>query len=564
MLRIALIYTVGKLVAWPTRRRIRTFELACDNPQKVQEDLLRSILALQTETGFGRDHRFDQIQNVADFRRSIPVAPYEYVQPYIEKVQRGDLQALLTDDKIHMFALTSGTTAARKFIPVTPRYLADYRRGWNFWGLRAFREHRPVSLKPIVQLVGDPEEFRTEAGIPCGSISGFTAQIQKRIVRRLYCVPPSSGRIKDPIARNYVALLFSLPRDVGMVLAANPSSLVQLARIADQHKESLLRDLANGTLRSDLDIPGPIRAELEPRLKKRPSKAREFEQIISRSGTLYPKDVWKEMLIGTWTGGSVGPYLRQLPRYYNSKWIRDLGLVASEGRMTIPLQDHAPAGVLDVATHYFEFIPENEVESPSPVVLGAHELEEGRHYFILMTTAYGLYRYHIRDLVKVVGFHRSTPILQFLGKGNHFANLTGEKLSEHHVTRSVEEVTKHSGVGPAVYSLAPVWDDAQPYYGLFIERGDALDSDAGPTFLRGLERSLREHNSEYESKRDSGRLGPVRLMVLPPGFWQQWDRDRLRQSGGVAEQYKHPCLLGDVNFRASVAVEREVQPPKAE
>lgn len=29
------------------------------------------------------------------------------------------------------FALTSGTTAGRKFIPVTQQYLDDYRRGWN-------------------------------------------------------------------------------------------------------------------------------------------------------------------------------------------------------------------------------------------------------------------------------------------------------------------------------------------------------------------------------------------------------------------------------------------------
>src|SRR5579871_2281695 len=175
MFRIALIYTVGKLVAWPTRRRIRAFNAACADPRQMQEELLRSILALQTDTGFGRDHHFAEVRTVADFRRNVPVAPYEYVQPYIEKVQRGDLRALLTDDKVHMFALTSGTTASRKFIPVTSRYLADYRRGWNFWGLRAFREHPGVKLRPIVQMSSDWREFETEAGTPCGNVTGLTA-----------------------------------------------------------------------------------------------------------------------------------------------------------------------------------------------------------------------------------------------------------------------------------------------------------------------------------------------------------------------------------------------------
>ena len=42
------------------------------------------------------------------------------------------------------------------------------------------------------------------------------------------------------------------------------------------------------------------------------------------------------------------------------------------------------------------------------------------------TTAYGLYRYHIHDLVQVTGFHNGTPLIEFLSKGSHFANITGE------------------------------------------------------------------------------------------------------------------------------------------
>src|SRR5262249_6707466 len=155
-------------------------------------------------------------------------------------------------------------------IPVTDRYLTDYRRGWNLWGLRALRDHRSASLRPIVQIAGDPDEFRTEAGIPCGSISGFTANVQKRIIRRLYCVPAVTGRIKDAPARIYGALCFSLPRCVGMVLAATPSSLVVLGRTADQFKEQLIRDIADGTISSDLDIAPEIRSGLKALLRRRP------------------------------------------------------------------------------------------------------------------------------------------------------------------------------------------------------------------------------------------------------------------------------------------------------
>ena len=50
-----------------------------------------------------------------------------------------------------------------------------------------------------------------------------------------------------------------------------------------------------------------------------------------------------------------------------------------------------------------------------------------------------------------------------------------------------------------------------------MERGDGISADEADPFLREFERSLTEHNTEYESKRQSNRLGPVRLALLPPG-----------------------------------------------
>src|SRR5437016_1924834 len=129
----------------------------------MEEDVLRRILAYHADTDFGREHGFRAISTIADFRRHLAVASYDAFEPYLARVRRGDLNALLADRMVHMFAVTIGTTAARKFIQVTPRYLADYRRGWHMWGLRVFRDHPGVKIRPIVQFSGDWDEFRTEA-----------------------------------------------------------------------------------------------------------------------------------------------------------------------------------------------------------------------------------------------------------------------------------------------------------------------------------------------------------------------------------------------------------------
>jgi hypothetical protein len=560
MLHWLLVNVIGKLVARPVRRHLAAFEEATTRPREVQEALLRGFLARHADTDFGRDHHFAQIRTVADFRRHLPVAPYEYFEPYLARVRRGDFRALLADDRVHMFALTSGTTAARKSIPVTPQYLADYRRGWNIWGLKVFRDHPEVKFRPIVQLSSDWRESFTEAGIPAGNVTGLTAEMQKRLIRWLYCVPACVGRVKDAAAKYYLALRLSLHRRPGMIIAANPSTLLNLARAGDQEKESLLRDLADGTLSTRLDVPADVRAALAPRLRKRrPQRVRELEEIIRRTGTLYPRDYWpRDCLIGNWTGGSVGYYLRQFPRYFGTTPVRDIGLLASEGRMSIPLADGSPSGVLDITSHFFEFIPEAEADSPQPAVLSAQEVEPGKTYYILPTTAFGLYRYHIHDLVRVTGFYNRTPLVEFLSKGAHFANLTGEKLSEYHVSHALRDTLADLSLTLSTYSVAPCWHDEQPYYGLFVEHGDLAGREQGRQLVELLDRRLQQVNVEYAAKRESQRLGPARLVLLPTGAWQAWDRRRLERTGGNLEQYKHPCLIADPRFRETMPAAEEL------
>jgi hypothetical protein len=220
-----------------------------------------------------------------------------------------------------------------------------------------------------------------------------------------------------------------------------------------------------------------------------------------------------------------------------------------------------------VTTHYFEFIPESEANSPQPTVLAAHEVQEGGTYYILPTTAYGLYRYRIHDLVRVTGFHNRTPLVEFLSKGALFSNLTGEKISEHHVTHSMAVVLRDLDLTVSAYAVAPCWPEAngdfeQPYYGVFLERGDVTDLAAAQLADR-LEARLRAVNDEYASKRDSLRLTALRTEWLPPGFWREWDSERLKKTGGTLDQYKRPCLISDPEFSRRARATIEAGAPSA-
>jgi len=212
--------------------------------------------------------------------------------------------------------------------------------------------------------------------------------------------------------------------------------------------------------------------------------------------------------------------------------------------MTIPLADGTSAGLLDFYYNYFEFVPVEEHGSDAATVLEAHELQAGREYFILLTTSGGLYRYDIHDVVRCVGFEGEAPLLEFLNKGKSFANLTGEKLSEYQVIEAVEQSFSELGLAVDAFTLAPVMEE-KPRYVLLIEpelhRGRAAE------LAKLLQRHLEQVNEEYAEKCASGRLLPAQVREVPAGTWNNLRREKVGRRGNF-EEYKQPCLVGDLEF----------------
>jgi hypothetical protein len=532
------------------RRQARRFLEQLDDPRTVQQTVLQDLLALNADSDFARKHGFRDIRTVDDFRRRLPVADYDAFQPYIERVKQGETGALLgSRNRLLMFALSSGTTGASKFLPITRRFLDDYRRGWRIWSIRAFDDHPRLFRLNIVQLSSDHDHFRTAGGHPCGNISGLVSAMQLRFVQGMYSVPGIVAKIRSPEAKYYTAMRLALADPwVGLVMTANPSTLIHLAKLADAHREELIRDIADGTLSTRFDVDQGVRQMLRRRLRRNPARARVLEQIVEATGRLYPRDCWLAMtLLAVWTGGSAGAYVRGMRTWFGDVPIRDHGLSASEGRMTIPLANGRPDGVLDLASHFYEFIPEAEYGSASPGVLEAHELEEGKNYYILLTTSAGLCRYDVRDVVRCTGFLQRTPLLEFLNKGSQISSITGEKISESQVVAAVGAAVAALDLHLSNFTVVPAWGDP-PGYRLLVESAELPSREAGERLAARADAALQSQNIEYGEKRRTGRLAPLVTSVIPPGSWARFARQRQAGLGGSVEQYKHPCLVPDLAF----------------
>ncbi len=532
------------------RRESRRFLIGTQDCQQTQRDVLQRLLALNAASRFSHEHGLTATLTPQEFRTRLPICDFEYFRPYIERLKVGDTQALLgPENRRLMFTLSSGTTSDSKFIPVTTQFLSDYRRGWQIWGLHAYDARPGLNHKNILQVTSDYSRYQTPAGIPCGNISGLAVAMQRPVVRFLYTIPFVVSKIDNPLAKYYMILRLALADDnVGLITTANPSTLMQLATLADVEKESLIRDIADGTLSERFAISQEVRQILHRRLSRRqPWRARQLEAIVAECGTLRLDKVWPRLeQLAIWMGGSCGAYLPTVRQQFGDRIpIRDHGLSASEGRMTIPFDDESSDGVLEISTHYFEFVPEAEHGSPNPTILEAHELTPDHNYFILLTTSSGLYRYDICDVVRCTGFVGTTPVLRFLHKGAYISNLTGEKVSESQVVDAVRHALDANRHRVSFFTLTPVWGEP-PHYQLLLEAGDVPTSELAERLANTTDSKLQDLNCEYQEKRSTGRLGPLQVTRLQPGTWRRFAEQRQSRLGGSVEQYKHPCLMPDL------------------
>ena len=532
-------------LAW-MRARLRHFRAAAVRAREVQHHALVEKISRNADSQFGRDYGFREIHSVADFRARVPVLTYEDHRPYIAKVLQGDNSAMFgPGTKVLMFAMTSGTTGDPKRLPITEQLFYEYRMGWQLWAAGAYGDHPEIMLRKTLQLTSDWQQFTSPCGIPCGQISGLAANTRPRIAQMIFLPPSATSRIHDAQSKHYTALRFALAsRKVGMIITANPTSLVEFARRANQQSSSLIRDIHDGTL--SCDIQPSVREALGSRIAKRnPKRALELEKLVSQHGALLPKHAWPNIsLLAVWTGGSVGLFLPKLAELYGDVAIRDHGLSASEGRMTLPIADGTSAGMLDFHHHFFEFIPVEEHGQPNPTALEGHELEVGRDYYILLTTSGGLYRYDIHDVVRCVGFEGQAPMLEFLNKGKNFSNITGEKLSENQVIRAAEKSFADLNLPVDYFAVAPVMEPHAGYV-LLVER-TAHGGRAAELAAR-FQQNLGQLNEEYAEKCNGERLLPIQLREVPAGTWHRLRAEKTAARGNF-EEYKHICLSQDLSL----------------
>ncbi|MGD9906350.1 MAG: GH3 auxin-responsive promoter family protein [Vicinamibacterales bacterium] len=536
-------------------RALHGFRRCCERPVEAQHRVLTGILRANAASVYGTAHGFERIDSYAAFRDRVPINAYDDLKPYIDAALHGARGQLTTDDPV-LFATTSGTTGAPKYIPVTATSRRTKAQLMRVWLSALHRDHPGSFSGRILTLVSPEVEGRSPAGIPYGAESGHGYRAAPAALQSLYAVPYAVFEIADYDAKYYTLLRLGAATSITLLFTVNPSTVLLLADRLGRHTEAIIRDVRDGTLSAAADVEPDIRAEIEARLAPDPARARFLERAAAaRGGRLAPAEVWPDLAaIGTWKGGNVGAYVARFPEYFREDVaVRDVGYYASEVRGSVPLSDDGPAGPLAVGTNFYEFHPADAADPPGPAdLLTVADLDAGRQYYVYVTTDAGLYRYTMHDIVAVEGFHHRTPSIRFVQKGKGVTSFTGEKLYETPVLAAVARGL--AGYGAPFEYIAALGEmgDGTPRYAFLVEFAVPPTPAEASARLRRVEDALRDLNVEYAGKRDSYRLRPPVLRAIAAG---EFERYRMREVARGREdgQFKIVRLTTDAGFGAEFA-----------
>ena len=538
-----ILMPVARVAGLHSAVLLKKFLCSHSDTKNIQGALLKELIKAHCDTQFGRDFGLKHVKTYEDFKRAIPVATYDRYMPYINSMLDGDYRAMLPagQDPL-MFSMTSGTTADPKYIPVTPRFLTETKRTWNAFGYNMLRQHLDAWVRPILQVTSLMREKVTSKGIACGAISGLMTATQKKIVRKMYCVPTWIAEIAEPENRFYSVIRHAIEKDVSWTTTANPSTVLKIISAGQQFAPQLIKDIADGTYTMPDGTTPNQYSTSSRRFRPNPRFARHLQACLDKSGKLAPKHYWNLSFLANWTGGTLGLYTNRLREYFPTQPIYDIGLIASEGRFSIPLEANTPAGVAEITSNFLEFMPVDQRESQNPETLRAHEVEIGQEYFLVFSNWTGLLRYNLDDRVRITGFYENTPKFEFLCRGLHTANITGEKITESQVVEAMRRTKKQLGLNIERFTLQGVFHDPA-FYELKLE---SLSPDQSSKTAHLLDQNLAEINIEYASKRQSARLGPIQPIVYTNAEFDQIERDKILKRKGRSEQYKHQYLLTEI------------------
>ncbi|MGX7757876.1 GH3 auxin-responsive promoter family protein [Streptomyces angustmyceticus] len=494
------------------------------DPVGHQRRVLSDLLEFNAGTEYGKQHGFDRIRTLDDYRKAVPLQTYADLEPWIERVAGGE-QNVLTADRPAVFFTSSGSTGAHKKIPVTPRFMHTAFFPFYYAAWAPLIEHFPDILDSpgaVLNLKHDPIAAppTTASGRPHVGASqvDFGAAFGEPL-----SAEPGTGApwatLAVPVAADqhaekmYLRLRLAVESDVRCIIGINPAMVAAVPYQLNLWWSRIVKEVRDGTL-------GGL-----PHGTPNPARATELERLAHRHGTVRPSHIWPRMrALFCWTTGPAALYLPQLCEEFGPDVAAlPAPVAASEGPVGVALDRHRTAGSLVVNASVYEFADADRDLGPGTATLQPHELEADRDYHVVFSHIGGLYRYAVGDVVRVVDHQDGVPRLEYAGRANR-SDHAGERLRDAQVIRALRSALNTTGLGLRNAACRITESAHRPAgYEFAVAPRTSWSQDESDRFTALLDEALQRESADYHMARTHGRLSaPALLRLDSDAFLCDW------------------------------------------
>src|SRR5687768_5840810 len=327
------------------------------NPIKAQKAVLKQLLKKAKLTAFGRKYQFGEILESADlitaFQQTVPYHDYDKIFTEWWKYLLDGHQNITWPGGQKYFALSSGTTSNKKYIPVTDDMLAAIKNS----GMQ-----QVLSLKNFDL----PTDFFEKGILMLGSSTSLIEQVDH-----------FEGEISGISAANIPAW-FNTFYKPGPEIASIENWDEKVSRIAEEAPQWDIGSISG--------IPSWVELMLK--------------EIIKHNNLDTIHDIWPNLHVYTSGGVAFEPYRKSMEKLLARPLIYIDTYLASEGYLATQKRPDTTSMALIVNNGiFFEFVPflpenidEDGTVKPDVKALTLEEAVQDTEYVLLISTVAGAWR----------------------------------------------------------------------------------------------------------------------------------------------------------------------------
>lgn len=482
------------------KKHVQKTEEFKKNAEENQAKLLLSLIDTAKKTLFGRTYDFENIRSVEDFQAKVPVADYENLKPYIEKVKRGQRDILWIETPEY-FAKTSGTTSGSKYIPISKEGMPFQVKGAQsaLFHYIAKKNNADFVGGKMIFLQGSPE-LEEVFGIKTGRLSGIVAH-----------------HIPNYLQKNRL-----------------PSWETNLIDDWETKVDKIVEETEKENMTLISGIP--------------PWLIMYFEKLIEKNGKKI-KQIFPNLQLIVTGGVNYEPYREKMEELLGGKVDIVQTFPASEGFFAFQ-DDYTKEGLLLLTNHgiFYEFIPLEQYGKPDAQRLTLKDIELNKDYALILTTNSGLWAYSIGDVVRFIDKNPHRILVS--GRTKHFTSAFGEHVIAFEVEEAVKATVEKLPAQITEFHLAPQVnpEEGLPYHEWFIEfekEPENLD-----LFKNELDDQLRKRNTYYDDLISGNILQKLHISTLKKNAFQEY----AKSEGKLGGQNKIPRLANDRKIAAILEV----------